>query len=374
MINSVLKWFKKNKIHFLVWTIFILYESIVIGLAFNRYSHPFTYIIHNGIIIVFFYVHADFLMPWATKDRIGVVWKLPLFGTLLLGIYIVLHYCADLLLIYTNIIKWPGPYKLDQAFFLKNLYRGIYFMGFSTGYYYIQTYLKERKKTEKLETERLNNIILQQRIEQDLVKAQNAFLKAQINPHFLFNTLDFVYHHVNAQSPMAGDAIIRLSQMMRYAIDSDQVDVHLGDEIEQVENLIYLNQVRKSKALNLEFSYTDEVKDLRLIPLVLLTLVENIFKHGDLSDPAHQAQINVAAVEDTFYLETDNLINSKASSISNNSGLLNIKKRLQYAYGDETDFTYGIEDQNHFVVRLFIPLVKLKAPVLSAMPSSDNDK
>lgn len=371
MKNSILNWFSKNKVHILVWVIFILYETVVVGLMMNRYSHPLTYILHYIVIVVFFYVHADIVMGWATKDKIGAIWKLPVFAALQIGLYILLHYWTDLFLIYIKTIKWNGAYKLDTAFFLKNLYRGIYFMGFSTGYYYIKTFLKERRKTEELERERLNNIILQQRIEQELVQAQNAFLKAQINPHFLFNTLDFVYHHVNAHSPLAGDAIIRLSQMMRYAIDSEQVNVKLGDEIEQVENLLYLNQIRKDKKLNLEFDYTESVKELQLIPLVLLTLVENIFKHGDLSDPAHQAQINIAVVEDTFYLETDNLINAKASNISNNSGLLNIKKRLEYTYGAETDFTYGKED-SHFVVRLFIPLAKLQAPVSSAMPSAGN--
>lgn len=372
MENNKLKWFANNKGHILVWAVFITYEIIFIGILYN-FSNPITYILHYAVNILFFYVHADWAMAWATKDKSNAIWKLPLIIAILQCIYVLLHFEADKLLIFTKFIKWKGPYDLTSIFWLKNLYRGFFFLGLSTGYYYIKTFLKERRKTEELERERLNNIILQQRIEQDLVQAQNAFLKAQINPHFLFNTLDFVYHHVNAHSPVAGDAIIRLAQMMRYAIDSEQVNVKLGDEIEQVENLLYLNQVRKDKKLNLEFDYTENVKGLHLIPLVLLTLVENIFKHGDLSDPSHRAQINIAVVEDTFYLETDNLINAKASNISNNSGLLNIKKRLEYTYGEATDFTYGRED-DHFVVRLFIPLAKLQAPVSSAVPSAGNDK
>lgn len=373
MEKTKLNWFAANRVHILVWVLFIFYEAIIIGILYN-FSNPVTYILHYAINILFFYVHADWAMPWSTKDRLNAIWKLPVIVVVQLCIYVLLHYWADEFLILIKIIKWKGPYKLDSIFLLKNFYRGIYFMGFATGYYYIKTYLKERKKTEELERERLNNIILQQRITQDLVQAQNAFLKAQINPHFLFNTLDFVYHNVNAHSPIAGDAIIRLAQMMRYAIDSEQVDVRLGEEIEQVENLLYLNQVRKDKPLNLEFSYTEEVKKLHLIPLVLLTLVENIFKHGDLSDEAHQAQLNVAVVEDVFYLETNNLVNPKPSSHSNNSGLLNIKQRLQYAYGEDVDFSYGIEDQNHFVVRLLIPLVKLQVPASSARPLAGNDK
>ncbi|WP_165501733.1 sensor histidine kinase [Pedobacter frigiditerrae] len=234
-------------------------------------------------------------------------------------------------------------------------------MGFSTGYYYLKTYLKERKRAENLEKERLEKIIQQQKIEQELVIAQNAFLKAQINPHFLFNTLDFIYHNVNKYSETAGDAVIKLAQMMRFAIDSNEMEqtIYLAYEIEQVENLLYLYQIRKNNDLNIHFAYTDEVKQFRLIPLVVLTLVENIFKHGDISNAEDIAFVNLEVKNDLLIIQAVNLINVNKIKGSNNSGLNNIQKRLNYAYGDKIIFQYQVIS-NHFKVDIKIPISFLK--------------
>ena len=210
----------------------------------------------------------------------------------------------------------------------------------------------------------MQTIIDRQKVAQELVIAQNAFLKAQINPHFLFNSLDFIYHNVNKHSEVAGEAIVKLAQMMRFAIDSNEMGdtIYLGEEIEQVENLLYLYQIRKTSDLNVHFSYTDEVRQLRLIPLVILTLVENIFKHGDISKDDDIAVINLAIVNEQLIIQTMNLINISTVQNSNHSGLNNIKKRLNYAYGDSVvcqNQTIG----NHFKVNIVISIPLLKLPV-----------
>nr|WP_237488179.1 sensor histidine kinase [Hufsiella ginkgonis] len=230
------------------------------------------------------------------------------------------------------------------------------------------TYNKEKRRAEELERIRLNNIINQQRTEHELSKAQNAFLKAQINPHFLFNTLDFVYHKVNTLSLAASDAIITLAEMMRYAIDSDKKGdfVVLSEEIEQVENLLHLYQLRKNNELAIRFEHTPEVGGLEIIPLVLLTLVENIFKHGDLNSPGHEALIEVYRDDNYLHLNTSNLIGHKHNPDIPHTGLDNIERRLGYTYGDLKRFSYGAGDDNYFTVSVSIPLLPLTALPASA--------
>jgi len=240
-------------------------------------------------------------------------------------------------------------------------------MGFSTGYYYLMTYNNEKRKTAELEKQKLNAIILAEKAEKELMKAQNAYLKAQINPHFLFNTLDFIYHHVMSSSPPAAEAIIVLSEMMRYAIDSDKMDdfILVRDEIEQIENLRYLNQLRKEKPLCIRLNFDENIKEIQMVPLVLLTLAENIFKHGNLVDEEDYAELKVLLENNNLKIYSDNLI-SLQKTISHQTGLQNIEKRLKYAYGNNIMFNHYVDSSNHFRMRIAIPIEKLQRHALKA--------
>ncbi len=354
-------WFKANKIHFLVWALYMFQESVLTSILSGNYSHPLIYLVHYAVIIVLFYFFGDYSLPWAVKSKTYKFWKILFIVFFQIIIYAYAHYWASLGLIFFKIDANQLHISFDATFVMRNFYRCVVFMMFATGYYFLKTYIAERKKTEALEKQRLEDIIKQQQIAQELIIAQNAFLKAQINPHFLFNTLDFIYHKVNQHSATAGEAVIKLAQMMRFAIDSDQMQetIILSDEIEQVENLVYLYQIRKSSALNIDFIYTEEVKQIQLIPLILLTLMENIFKHADLSDHVDRATLQVTIVEKLLHISCFNLINSKKVVHSNKSGLDNIKKRLYYAYGEEAVFEQT-STPTHFKVEISIPLKPLK--------------
>lgn len=341
----------------------MFYESLSIGLFFSDYKSPLIYISHYLVVFLLFYFHGDFVLPTARKNKQTAKYLLVFFVIAELVIYIALQYLVTIILAAIELTVLSGK-EFNITFVLRNMYRGILFMGFSTGYYFLSTYLLERKKTEELEKERLEKIIQQQNIEQELIIAQNAFLKAQINPHFLFNTLNFVYHKVNDTSKTAGEAIIKLAEMMRFSIDSDQMGttIRLIDELQQVENLLYLNQIRRNEDLNVHLEYAEEVKNLQLIPLLVLTLVENIFKHGDLSDPEEIAYISLNLNNGALQIRTRNVVNQSKVKNSTQSGLNNIKKRLHYHYGNEVHFNNRIVE-NYFEVEINIPVQLLKQPI-----------
>lgn len=375
MKKKIENWFKKYRLHVLIWFSFILYESFSIGFVMGAFGNPITYAAHYFIIIFLFYLHADWSLPWALKNNSRAILRIPFVLALEIVVFIFISFYTDQWLINNHFLRFNGPFILNIQYCLKTLFRDIYFIGFSTGYYFLLTYAKERRKTNELEKQRLNDIIYRQRSEQELTKAQNAFLKAQINPHFLFNTLDFIYHNIVSLSPSAADAVITLAEMMRYAIDSDKMGdfISLGDEIDQVENLLYLNQIRKNDELGFLFEYEENVRQIYLIPLVLLTLVENIFKHGNLMERGHDALVRIYLKNETLLIETDNLINNKTAVAGNHKGLSNILQRLKYAYGDNIIFAYHSDKANHFKVHLSIPLEQLKAPGESLGLSTGND-
>lgn len=367
-------WHAKNKIHCLVWILYMLYETLIVGILLGSFGNPIIYLAHYLIVILFFYLHANEGLPFAMKAKQNAVFLIPIVVAIELSIYTLAQYAVTLLLAKIDLNTASGK-EFNNTFILRNVYRGILFLGFSTGYYYLKTYLTERKKTAQLEKERLEAIIAQQQMAQELITAQNAFLKAQINPHFLFNSLDFIYHKVNKHSEVAGEAVVKLADMMRFAVTANEMGdtIYISEEIAQVENLLYLYQIRKHHELNVHFSYSDAVKHLRFIPLVILTLVENIFKHGDISNEDEIAVIKLEVADDQFVIQTMNLIKTTNVKNSTRAGLNNIKKRLSFAYGENLGCDFQAAG-NHFKVKIVIPLTLLTTPVSSVNNATNNGK
>jgi two-component system LytT family sensor kinase len=356
LIKKIKQWFVRYRMHMLAWIILIIYESTMVLIAFGASAKPLVYVLHYTIIIITFYVHNNLGLPWALENKRWAIWKVPLVIALEVSVYLFCSFWGDMLLTKTHILT-EEPLTFSNAYAWKNLYRALYFIAFSSGYYYLRTYNKEREKTEELKRQQLIEIISRQKAEHELSKAQNAFLKAQINPHFLFNTLDFIYHHISTVSPVAADAVIALAEMMRFAIDSNQMGefISLGDEIDQIANLRYLNDLRKNEELPFRLIYEEELREIRFIPLVLLTLAENIFKHGNLQN-GNEAILQVASNDNWLLITSDNISARNQQPNSNRTGLVNIEKRLRYAYGQTIHFDYGQHEDGHFRVSVRIPL------------------
>jgi len=351
----------KYRIHFLLWILFIFYENVIVEILTSQHGSPLSYLTHYIIVIFFFYYHSNTALPWAFKNKRAAFWKFPVAVIPELVVFVSVYYVDDTALTSINVHLMDGKPAINLYYLLLHAYRGMYYLGVSTGYYFVRNYVNETKKSEALEREKLNEVIKRQKIEQELTRAQNAFLKAQINPHFLFNTLDFVYHNVSELSPKAADAIITLSEMMRYAIDADKMGefILIGDEIEQVQNLQYLNHLRKNEDLPLRLIYSDEVRAISFIPLVLLTLTENIFKHGNLQN-GQEATMEIYIEKETFVIKTDNISNRQKQSTSHHTGLANIAQRLKYAYGDAVYFDHHQDGDGHFKLTIKVPLQQLQ--------------
>ena len=133
-------------------------------------------------------------------------------------------------------------------------------------------------------------------LEAQISQANFNFLKAQINPHFLHNTLNFLYAKSLPYSAELSEGILTLSDIMRYALNQgNQKDgkAPLKDEIEHVQNVIKISQLRFSNQLKVNFEIEGNVEGRMIIPFVLITLVENAFKHGDLKNPDYPIDIKV---------------------------------------------------------------------------------
>jgi LytS/YehU family sensor histidine kinase len=204
-------------------------------------------------------------------------------------------------------------------------------------------YLVDEKKHRKL----LEEQKLQLEIEKS--HANYNFLKAQINPHFLHNTLNFLYARSIPYSPELSEGILTLSEIMRYALGENSVidgKAALKDEIEHMRNIIKIHQLRFDNSLQVNFEVNGIVNGAVIIPFVLITIVENAFKHGNLKSPDHPIEIKLTVEHNSLYFYCRNRKKTGPKELGTGIGLDNIKKRLDLAYGNQ--YSFKITDETDF--------------------------
>ncbi|RYG09173.1 MAG: hypothetical protein EOO07_24325, partial [Chitinophagaceae bacterium] len=174
--------------------------------------------------------------------------------------------------------------------------------------------------------------------------------------------LNFVKFAAKNRPVDAENAIIRLSEIMRFALEQSNADlISVSSEIQQIKNVIELNCLRFDNKLNINYEEAIEDESLQIIPIVLLTLVENLFKHGNLLENEIPAIIKINADENRLVFHTSNLPNAVILK-STKTGIKNIVSRLKLYYGDDFQFTFGLQD-GIYLTKLNIPLKTPKIQV-----------
>jgi sensor histidine kinase YesM len=171
--------------------------------------------------------------------------------------------------------------------------------------------------------------------ESEKLTAQIASLKSQINPHFLFNTLNNIYATAIDTSPKAADMVDKLSEMMRYTMKDIQQDfVLLEDEINYVDNFIELQKMRLDRSVKLEYHSLENIPALPIAPMLLIPFIENAFKHGVNSEQKSHIKIEMNLNKTSFQLMVVNNKVSVQRDISERSGLgiENTRHRLHLIY------------------------------------------
>lgn len=202
-----------------------------------------------------------------------------------------------------------------------------------------------------------------QQLQKENTESQLQLLKAQVHPHFLFNTLNNIYSQTQTESPKGSKMIMGLSDMLRYILYEGQKPlVPLQQELAMTSEYINLEKIRYGNKLDVHVLTPDKVDDIYIAPLLLLPFVENCFKHGT-SNMLQNPWINltVELKETTLVMK---LMNGKAplnESIKNKQGIgiNNVRQRLNLLYHDKYDLQIR-EDEEFFVVDLRVELVRIE--------------
>ena len=173
--------------------------------------------------------------------------------------------------------------------------------------------------------------------EADKANAELSFLKAQINPHFLFNTLNNIYSLAVTKNENTADSIMKLSNIMRYVTDDVREDfVSLDNEIECVRDYIDLQRLRLGKKMNVDFSVNGKTENKKIAPLILMTFIENVFKYGISSHEQSEIIIKISAEDHNISFFCQNrLFDIKRNPGRTGIGIANTRQRLQHLYPDK---------------------------------------
>ncbi|HWY37044.1 MAG TPA: histidine kinase [Bacteroidia bacterium] len=168
--------------------------------------------------------------------------------------------------------------------------------------------------------------------EREKMKAELSYLKAQINPHFLFNTLNSIYALTVKKSDVAPESVTKLSGIMRYVItDAAQEFVALDKEIDHTSNYIALEELRVTSKVNLQYKATGEFTGKKIAPLIFIPFIENAFKHGVSTKENSSIQITIFVEGKSFNLLVKNT-KVNAHTVSTGIGIDNAKMRLKLLY------------------------------------------
>ncbi|MDJ1472579.1 sensor histidine kinase [Xanthocytophaga flava] len=200
----------------------------------------------------------------------------------------------------------------------------------------------------------------QEQYNQEMAKEKLAtelnFLKAQVQPHFLFNTLNNLYALTLQASPVAPRVVLKLSELMSYMLYDSQSDtLLLSKEISHIQNYIELEKLRYTSRLDLSLNVSGDIHDKRIAPLLLIPFVENAFKHG-VSNETNQIWVTIdIKVKDNWLsvkVENSHTGDEVVSSLSNNHnglGLQNIARRLKLLYPNDHELVIKKETDRYLV-------------------------
>jgi len=335
--------------HIIMWAVFIAYEIGFLTYTVGLRSTLLNFIIFYALNISLFYFNAHVVLDYAffrTKSPYFTAFSLILAE---LAGYLVLKFAIDLLLS-TGKVSVTEQLKHSSEYLADNIWRGIYFVGFSTAYWSMIYMLRFKEKNHRMETEHLLDRARS-------LELENAVLQNQISPHLLFNTLNFIYNSVYLKSEKAGNGILLLSDLMRYSLVSGEKNktVPLADEVAQIRNLVALSRLRFGDGLRFNFRCKGMSGDHSILPLILVTLVENMVKHGDLEHSAVPASVRLDAGERSVSFKTINQKRCGSPYQKGGFGLSNLRKRLDNFYADKYLLELS-EDENIFTVNLLINL------------------
>jgi two-component system, LytTR family, sensor kinase len=333
--------------HTLFWAVsyYYLIHSFSITNDIEKIDYIYTAVFHFNIILGV-YINLYFLIPRFLGQK--RYWQYALLVAVLLAITAQLN---------IFIFNYAIDYLLPDYFFVAN-FSFWQLVQFGFVYLGLTSLLKLSKAWFSLHESKSALI----RLEKEKAGTELLFLKSQINPHFLFNSLNNIYSLALKKDPLAPQTLLMLSDVMRYMIYESAADmVPLKKEINYIDNYIDLQRLRIRDNSSIAYEVTGTVDNQLVAPLIFIVFIENSFKHG-IKAGLHDAWVNIKLdVKDNgvcFFIENSKgVVDNVEKEESKGLGLENVKRRLSLLYPKQHSLTIN-DTEEKYVVQLelnFLP-------------------
>jgi hypothetical protein len=319
--------------HLMGWALFVYFTLPHFGRIELPGNFRFPYLLVTGylLLILYFYCNLHIFVPrFLSAKRIALF--------LVISLTVCLLYCFAVPLAFRYWGEPPFRPEMMRGrpdFFRPNsrpdFFRTLGFYAhlsqflvvfiLSTGLKAVSQWYAEKRRLQELET--------------SMVHAELSFLKSQIHPHFLFNSLNSIYYLALSKDDRAPEAILSLSEFLRFVTtESNHSRIPLEEEVKMLEEYIHLQSLRASEKFELQFRREGDFREREIMPLTFVPFVENAFKYGISAHTDCFIHVGIEAANGALLFTCDNSIVSgmNVRSRSTGVGLENIRKRLELAY------------------------------------------
>jgi two-component system, LytTR family, sensor kinase len=314
--------------HLVFWLIYALFYGFLFPLGDSIGT---SFLI--GLVILIFhaivaYFNNDYLIPRLLLPKSYVLYIFSL-GLSIISVCFPLSIAVHLLIMNSELqtLIW------SDSFFLFLVVNVLFTVITTMVLKLIKQWYKDQKMTAELRREQL--------------QTELKFLKSQINPHFLFNSLNNLYALTLSKSDSAPEVVLRLSNILRYILyESSEGAVSVSKEMQHVNDYVAIERLRLGDTVRIDVDIDKNINDELIEPMLFLTLVENAFKHSENVLPEKRfIKIHAKSLQSGFRFLIENTFNpSKKNQELGGIGLVNIKKRLNLIYPNNHDLKSSTSD------------------------------
>ncbi|WP_316634204.1 sensor histidine kinase [uncultured Flavobacterium sp.] len=349
--------------HCMIWVFFILTSLIQFYESPFRINNDFYVQWFTGIIL--FYLNYFYLVPALLLQK--KYWLYFVFVLVLIAVFMIIrinYFIPEFRHLRTSNIMPPRAMPIDPNTFPKGkqirfeMRQPLFFkVGPSLFYILIITISAAIRTLTEFYNNQQNKLIA----ETHRTNTELIYLRKQTNPHFLFNSLNSIYSLAHKKSDLVPDAIVTLSELMRYMLyETDNKTVALEKEINYIQNYIELQKLRLNNIEDIVINVHGDTKNKFIEPLLLISFVENAFKYGTDYKGAAHVKIKIIILENSLDFWIENTIENYIKDPENSGiGLVNIQNRLDLLYPDAHELTIT-QDNQYYRVHLNLKLDEIQ--------------
>ena len=346
-------------VHLLGWIMLVVVLLLLSPLSWRMgeiqlpYQFWMKQVFLVGILITIFYSNSSLLVPKVLlKGKNYLYLLMVLLGAVLFyGLIVYFEQFIGYGKAMHMVFNPDKPYDPSRRWLPGDVFQLLLFVisiGLSTSVALVTKYQKDEALRREMDRQRINTEL--------------SYLKAQINPHFFFNTLNNIYALTNLEVSKAQEALLKLSRMMRYVLYENQKnETLLSKELNFIQDYIELMKMRLSSKVSLNIQIDEPKDDLIIAPMLLLPFLENCFKHGISSQKESEIVVKVEIMGKTLFFETRNQIfpvnPDSPEAHENGIGLTNTQRRLSLIYPEKHRLKFGKDEaKQEYWVNLTIDL------------------